>query len=265
MHRLAILAVLLLMSLLCGVLLSGGRATVAAPVCPAPPEVAAPDVAPGMFPRVAGALQAGHLTVLAIGSGTVLGARGRAEGSFSDQMAQDLRNAMPGTDIRLVLRGERGITAAGMLAIMSKELGPQQPGRQEPGGHHFDLVVWQTGTVEAVRNAPPDQFARTLDEGAAAVRLVGADLLLVDPQYSRMLQSHAALDPYREAMQDAAHRHGAVLFRRFELGRSWADAGQLDLESASRPERRRITERLNACLGAALAQTVLRAAGRLPR
>jgi hypothetical protein len=221
-----------------------------------------------MLPRVAAALKSGKLDVLVVGSGTVLGARGRPEGSFSDRMVQNLRVAAPGAEIRLVMQGnlrvaapgaeirlvmqgERGMTAAAMLAAMRKDL----------EGKSFGLVVWQTGTVEAVRKLPPEEFARTLDAGAEAVRQAGADLLLVDPQYSRVLQSHATLGPYREAMQQAAQRHDAVLFRRFDLIRQWVDADQLDLESAAKPDRPRMTERLNACLGQALAQTVLQAAG----
>jgi len=80
-----------------------------------------------------------------------------------------------------------------------------------------------------------------------------------------MLQTHAALQPYREAMQAAAQRQHAVLFRRFDLVREWAQAGDLDLESAAKPDRPKVTEQLSACLGQALAQTVLRAAGSTQR
>ena len=202
------------------------------------------------MPRVAAALKAGRLDVLAIGSATVLGARGRPEGSFPDRMVQELRAASPGAEIHLTVEGERGMTAAAMLAALRKSL----------DGKTVGLVVWQTGTVEAVRRLPPEEFARTLDAGAEAARAAGADLLLVDPQSSRMLQSHTTLAPYRETMLQVAHRHAAVLFRRFDLIRQWVEAGQLDLESTAKPDRSKMTERLNACLGQALAQTVLRAA-----
>ena len=143
------------------------------------------------------------------------------------------------------------MTAAAMLAALHKGL----------DGRGISLVVWQTGTVEAMQKLPPEEFARTLDAGAEVVRAAGADLLLVDPRYSRLLQTHATLGPYRETMQQVAQRHAAVLFRRFDLIRQWVEAGQIDLESVAKSERPKMTERLNACLGQALAQTVLRAAG----
>lgn len=232
-------------------LLRGLPAMGAVPACPAMPDTMAPEASAGMMPRVAAALKTGRLDVLAVGSATVLGARGRAEGSFPDRMVQELRAAAPGVDIELTVQGERGLTATAMLALLQKELAEKS----------YTLVVWQTGTVEAVRGLPAEEFARTLDAGAEAARAAGADLVLVDPQYSRVLQDHITLEPYRDTMQRAARRHAAVLFNRFDLIRQWVEAGQLDLETTAKPDRPKMAERLNACLGQALAQTVLRAAG----
>jgi cellobiose-specific phosphotransferase system component IIB len=243
-------AILLLTALLAGQPAEAAASTT--PACPAPIELAAPDAHAGALPRVAAALRTGTLDVLAVGSGTMLGPRGRAEGSFADLMAQDLRAALPGVEIRLVVQGERGMTAAVMVSVMDHEL----------DRHHFDLIVWQTGTVEAVRKLPPDEFARTLDAGAALARQQGADLVLVDPQFSRMLQAKADLTPYRAIMQDATRRNGIVLFHRFGLIRTWVDAGALDLEKAPRRDRSETTAELNTCLGQALAKVVLRAANR---
>jgi hypothetical protein len=224
----------------------------APPACAAPVEEAAPEARAGALPRVAVALQTHTLDVLAIGSGTMLGPRGRAEGSFADQMARDLRAALPGVEVRLVVEGERGMTASAMLAALERD-GNRQ---------HFDLVVWQTGTVEAVRKLPQDAFARTLDAGIVLARQRGADLVLVDPQFSRALQSNADVAPYRAVMQDAAQRNGVVLFHRFGLIRRWVDAGALDLEKAPRRDRSEAAAELNACLGSALANVVLHAAWR---
>jgi len=240
MFRQVILAALLVP------VLSFGGVAAAESSCPAASDIASPAAAAGALPRAAVALNAGGLTILAVGSGTVLGARGGPEGSFPDHMARDLRARLPGTDIRLTVQGERGLTAAAMLAILHRDLPAQ----------HVALVVWQTGTVEAVRKVPPEAFARTLDEGADVVRAAGADLILVDQQYSRMLQAYALLRPYRDAMQEAAERYHAVLFSRFDLIRRWVQAGDLDLESAAKPDRPKIAGLLNACLGQALARTV---------
>ncbi|CAH2600392.1 conserved exported protein of unknown function [Rhodovastum atsumiense] len=227
------------------------RPAMASPDCPFSPDIAAPTVAPGSLPHVAAALKASRLDILALGSGSVLGPNGRSEGSFADHMAQDLRAAFPGVDIRLTVQGQRGMTATAMLPMLIQEL----------DGHGIDLVIWQTGTVEAVRRLPAAELGRTLDTGAEAVRRVGADLVLVDPQFSRLLQSHAELVPYRQALDQVARRNQIVLFHRFDLIRHWVEAGGVDLETARRADRAKIADRLSACLGQALAATLLRGAG----
>jgi hypothetical protein len=216
-----------------------------------PRDPGTPELPAGALPHTAAALRTGQLEVLAVGSGTMLGPRGRPEGSFADHMVQGLREAMPAARIRLTLLAERGMTAAAMTAAIARAL-------EE---HRYALVLWQTGTVEAVRKLPPPELGRRLDEGAAAVRQAGADLVLIDPQFSRMLDANADLSPYHAAMREAAARAGAVLFHRYDLIRGWAASGELDLESATAREREHVIGRLNACLGRALAGTVLHAAG----
>ena len=46
------------------------------------------------------------------------------------------------------------------------------------------LVVWQTGTVDAMQSVDPDQFSAALDQGINIARSAGADVVLVNAQYS---------------------------------------------------------------------------------
>jgi hypothetical protein len=209
------------------------------------------SVAVGSLPRVAAAIRAGRLVVLAIGSGTVLGPHGGMEGSFADFMVRRLRQRLPGVKVELSVQGRRGLTAEAMVPLLRQALATAAPA----------LVLWQTGTVEALRRLPCEPFLRTLRAGAAAVRAAGADLLLVDPQWSRLLQEHAPVALYREVMRMAAVQEGAVLFDRTEVTRAWAASGALDLESAAAAARQRTASLLCACLGRALADGVLRGAG----
>jgi acyl-CoA thioesterase-1 len=228
------------------------------------------------LPRAAAALKSGTLRVLAVGSATMFGpdaslqagtvtsqALARSPGiasvppaqtldtatqaAFPFKMAAALKELVPGLQMDVVLRGGRGLSAADMLALLRTELknGPYQ------------LVLWQTGTVEAVRNSPPGEFAQVLSEGAEAVEGAGADLVLIDPQYSRFLQTNSNLDPYDQALQQTAALPGVMLFHRFELMRAWASDGVIDLERTPRPDRRKTVELLHACLGTHLARLVL--------
>jgi len=193
----------------------------------------------------------GRLEILALGSGTLLGLRGGVEGSVPEHMVESLRAAAPEATVHLTLHAARAETAAAMLAGMRKEL----------VAHPYQLVLWQTGTVEAVRKLPPAQFRDTLAEGTAAAAAAGADLVLVDVPFSRLLEDNADLQPYRTAIQDVAGQGQAALFRRYDLMHYWAKTGTIDIEAAGKGERNHTAERLRTCLGQALAKLVLAARG----
>ena len=233
------------------------------------------------LPRVAAVIkQGGPLRVLAVGSATMFGpeasldpgtltsqslnngANGSqpitpmpkaimqeaSERAFPRQMARALQAAVPGLQVSVTVRGGRGMSAGDMLAVLKQELATSGP---------YQLVLWQTGTVEAVRNSPPGEFASTLSDGAEAVEEAHANLMLIDPQYSRFLQTNSNLDPYTQALQQVANMPGVGLFRRFDLMRAWAADGQIDLERTPRNERKRAVDTLHACLGQHLARLVL--------
>lgn len=242
------------------------------------PEDAAGTVS--VLPQVSAVLKpGGHLRVLAVGSATMFGpdaslapgtltsqtlnnvrpivpqlvpSGGAAhqpeasEQAFPRMMAKALEAQTPGLVVEVVFRGGRGFTAGDMLAQMHEAL----------AGGKFQLVLWQTGTVEAVRNTPPGEFAEVLSNGAAEVESAGANLILIDPQFSRFLQTNSNLDPYTQALVQTASMPGVGLFRRYDLMRIWANEGQIDLERTPRADRRRMVQTLHACLGAALARMV---------
>jgi hypothetical protein len=143
------------------------------------------------------------------------------------------------------------MTAEDMLPLIEAALAAQ----------HYQLVVWQTGTVEAVRGQRPDGMVAALQEGIEHARDAGADVVLVDPQFSRFFRAKVDLDPYETALQQVAAMPGVVLFRRFDLMQSWADDGDIDLERARQADRVKMMVLLNTCLGETLARFVLNGAG----
>ena len=170
--------------------------------------------------------------------------------AFPQQMAKQLETAVPGMKVHVVARGGRGLSAADQLQVLEQSLPLER----------FDLVIWQTGTVEAVRNLPPTEFAQTLAEGAGQAEQAGADLVLIDPQFSRFLQTNSNIEPYEQAFQQLGSIHGVLLFRRFDLMRNWVNEGQIDLERTPKGDRKRAVELLHACLGAHLSRLIISAA-----
>ena len=218
--------------------------------CDLSPDLLTPS-AP--MPHVAKALPHGQIDILAIGSGSTVGETGGANGpalkyrapgaSFPFRMAETLRALRPGLQVNLTVKGGRNLTASDMLPILRKALKHD----------HFDVVIWQTGTVEAVQGMAPDSLRSELMDGAAMID-AAADLVLVDSQFSHFLRANTDLSPYESVLQQVAGMDGVTLFPRFDLTQSWADSGQIDLERVSRDARDRTIMHLNTCLGRALAQ-----------
>ncbi len=204
--------------------------------------------------QVAAAIAAGGpVNVLAVGSATTVGDQLGADrnSAFPFRMVEALHAALPKVAFALTLRGGRGLTAVEMLPLIEAAL----------DGQHFQLVIWQTGTVEAVGGQRPDGMVAALQEGIDRAREAGANVVLVDPQFSRFLRANTDLDPYETAMQQVASAPGVVLFRRFDVMRTWAENGEVDLERAGQADRRRVMALLNTCLGETLAHFVLNGAG----
>jgi hypothetical protein len=221
-------------------------------VIPIPEHASAPDMSAAVCPvlapygaadqplaRVAAATQpGGELDILAVGSATVLGPDAlHPDESFPYLMAEALKAAWPQTNIRLTLRGGKGLTAQDMLEMI----------HAESSGKKFQLVLWQTGTVEAVKGISAEAFHAALADGAEAVHAAGADLVLVDPQFSRFLEANTTLKPYRNAFRMVAALPGVALFHRFDLTRAWANSGGIDLERTPPPDRQKTLGMLRAC------------------
>ena len=206
--------------------------------------------------QLAAAITAGGpVEVLAVGSATTVGAvtstglhtSGEQGAAFPWHMIGALHAALPNVQFHLTVRGGRGMTAEDMLPLLQAALKQQ----------HYPLVLWQTGTVEAVRGLQPDRMRDVLHTGADAVRDAGGDLVLIDPQFSRFLRANTDLDPYEGVLEQVTTMPGVALFRRFDLMRAWADAGGVDLERTPKADRDKALDTLNQCLGEALAQFVL--------
>ena len=233
----------------------GPEVSAASVACDLPAELTTPDMA---LPRVAVALaKRGQVEILAIGSGSTVGDVSSAAGpafvykrplaSFPYRMQETLQAAQPAARFNLTVKGGRNMTAETMLPLL----------RQELAAHHYDLVLWQTGTVEAVRGLRPEAMADVLQDGIEAAQVDDADVIMVDPQFSRFLRANTDLAPYEAAIQQTVTVTGATLFHRFDLTQLWVKNGEIDLEQVSRDARDHTIAVLNICLGRALAKFVL--------
>jgi hypothetical protein len=120
------------------------------------------------------------------------------------------------------------------------------------------LVIWQTGTYDAIRSIDPDDFRAGVTEGVVALQNAGADVVLMNLQYSPRTETMISAPPYLDNMRVVAQEHNVPLFDRFAIMRHWSDAGDFDLTTTSHGVD--LARRVHDCLGRALSKFVIDAA-----
>jgi hypothetical protein len=159
-----------------------------------------------------------------------------------------LKEKLPLIPINLSVEIQSKKTAEEVAASLVKLVEDKKP----------TLVVWQTGTVDAMRSIDPDDFRAAVDEGVAALQKAGADVVLMNPQYSPRTETMISAPPYLDNMRVVAQQHDVPLFDRFAIMHQWNDAGDFDLFTAVHGIE--VAKRVHDCLGRALSKFVIDAA-----
>ena len=238
----AVLSLMLLAGLLAA---ASARADDAAPACDVPPYLLTTESA---LPKVADALKTGHpLDILVVGSrsSTINTSDGTA---YPGRLQAVLREKLPSVAVNVSVELQVKKTAEEVAAGLVKLVEGKRP----------TLVIWQTGTYDAMRSVDPDDFRGAVDEGVAALQNAGTDVILMNLQYSPRTETMISAPPYLDNMRVVAQQHDVPLFDRFAIMRHWHDAGDFDLFSASHGLE--LAKRVHDCLGRALSKFVIDAA-----
>jgi hypothetical protein len=235
------------LTLVLAALLSGGPAFAAPPAeC-----LMAQNLLERAFPLpyTARAIAGKKLTVLVVGAGSsrLPGPKG-PQSAYPARLQNALTELLPGVAVRVVTDVMRQRTAAAMVKSMKTALAKSKPA----------LVIWQTGTVDAMQAVNPDQFSDTLEEGILMARTAGADVILINAQYSPRTESMIALGTYADDLRWVALQYEVPLFNRFEIMRTWADQGTFDFTNAK--DKLAMAGRVHTCIGWLLANLVTEAA-----
>ena len=121
-----------------------------------------------------------------------------------------------------------------------------------------NLVIWQTGTLDAIRRIEPDDFRAALDEGVETLHRGGADVILMNMQYSPRTDIMIGLGPYADNMRVVAQQHEVPLFDRLAIMRHWSDTGAFDLYAAGKDNV--LAHRVHDCIGRSIASMIIDAA-----
>lgn len=241
----------LLLAILAGTLFAGAASAQAPAQTPAPCDL------PGYLifgdtelKRVANAAkQRKQIEIAVVGSGSsVLAGNEGAARAYPARLQAALRRLLPGITVNVTTQAKSRQTAADMAKTLAKLLVDAKP----------DLVLWQTGTVDAMRGIDPEEFRATLDEGVEALHAGNADVVLINMQYSPRTEAMIQLGTYADNMRVVARDRDVPLFDRLGLMRYWNDNGSFDLYAAAKDSA--LASQVHDCLGRALAALVIEAA-----
>jgi lysophospholipase L1-like esterase len=190
-----------------------------------------------------------RLTVAVVGTGSsALAGPDGPSSAYPGRLQEVLRQRLPGVAVKVVTLVRSRQTAEDMAKGMAKLMVDERP----------DLVVWQSGTTDAIRRIEPDDFRAALDEGIEAVQKAGADIILMNMQYSPRTEIMVALDPYADTMRVVAQQHEVPLFDRLSIMRHWSDTGAFDLYAGGKDNV--LASRVHDCIGRGMAAMILDAA-----
>ena len=245
--------------LILGLMMLAGLLT-AAPVRAEEPAVSCevPDyllTSESALPKVAEAIKAGHsLDILVVGSrsSTINTTNASDASAYPGRLQAILKEKLPSVAVNVSVEIQAKKTAEEVAADMVKVVEGKKP----------TLVIWQTGTVDAMRSVDPDDFRGAVDEGVVALREAGTDVVLMNPQYSPRTETMISAPPYLDSMRVVAQQHDVPLFDRFAIMRHWNESGDFDLFSTVHGIE--LAKRVHDCLGRALSQFVINAAHTVP-
>ncbi|RZJ02502.1 MAG: SGNH/GDSL hydrolase family protein [Brevundimonas sp.] len=174
----------------------------------------------GDLSRSRAAVAAGSLTILAMGSSSIQGhGASRPELSFVPLLEIGLERRLPGVAVTVINKGIGGETAMETAGRLEAEVAMAMP----------DLVIWQLGTNDVLRDRPLADVLADFHRGADILNRLGVDVLLIDPQRlpdETMDMNFKARNPGLDVMSrhidaEAAASHYAVLHR-FRAMQDWS-------------------------------------------
>jgi hypothetical protein len=205
------------------------------------------------LPKVGDAIRTRkRLEVLVVGSGSsaLPGADG-ASMSYPARTEAALREALSGVNVS-VKTDLRPKKTAAEAAQNFGQIIDKLPADQKP-----DLVIWQTGTVDAIRAIDPDDFRAALDTGVEALQKAGTDVLLMNLQYNPRMETMLSVGPYNDTIRVVAQQYEVPVFDRFSIMRHWNDVGDFDLFGSVHGYG--MAKRVHDCIGRSLAALIVEA------
>lgn len=158
-----------------------------------------------------------------------------------------LKERLPNYEIRVGVHSEARKTLKEILNGLPQALEKTKP----------SLVILQTGTVEAIVGVDPDKYERKLEKAVEIIRKSGADVILVNPQFSPRTSFVTNSGALNDRIRRVASYSDVPLFNRYDIMRHWSENNAFDFTVLKADGS---YEAVHRCLGRVLAEFISRAA-----
>jgi lysophospholipase L1-like esterase len=210
----------------------------------------------GSLPRVAGKLAAGEpVKIIAFGSSSTAGyGASSPEYNYPNRLAVQLHRQYPTADITVINRGQGGEDAVEMMNRLQTSVIDMHP----------DLVIWQVGTNAVLRNLDPGETIKLVEDGIARIQAAGADLVLVDPQYSPRVNERAeSAGKMINLLNKVAELRKVGIFPRFEVMRDWHEKQAIPIDNFVIDDGLHMSDWGYACFAQLLGDDIIRSVGQI--
>ncbi len=210
----------------------------------------------GSLPHVASKLISGEpVLIVAFGSSSTQGYGSTSpEFTYPNRLAEQLHRQYPGAEITVVNRGKGGEDAPEMMKRLQDQVIDMKP----------DLVIWQVGTNAVLRNLDPAETAKLVEDGVARIQASGADLVLVDPQYSPRVNERAeSAGQMVKLLHRVADLRHVGIFPRFEVMREWHENQALPIDSFVIADGLHMNDWGYACFAQLLGDDIIKSVGQI--
>jgi hypothetical protein len=156
------------------------------------------------------------------------------------------RNYLTDVPITVVNRGVPRQTAQQMLERFQSDVFAEDP----------ILVIWETGTTDAVRGVEIDDFAAALQGGIDQLRTRSIDIILIDMQFSRSTTTVIDFERYLSTLHRVGEVNELYVFPRFEMMRYWSEQNMFNFDGVTKDARASLAASVYECIGRNLAEAI---------
>lgn len=188
------------------------------------------------------------LQIVAVGSSSTVGLwEFRPATTYPDVMRREILRLQSSARISVINSGRVGDTIPDNVARFERDVLSFKP----------DLILWQLGTNDiAWGGQADDQLKNKIIKGVHSLKASGADVILMDLQYTPMVLASPYYSRMQEIISEVAQQERVGLFSRFALMRKSIDAGVPPSALVSWDRLHNSTEGYD-CIGRALARAIL--------